>query len=97
MPNEPKADADTAQRYARNLQGEVEGAALYRAIAGAETDPHLAEVYRRLAAVEEVHAEFWRKQLARIGAEAEANRLGFRTRALIWLARRFGSHSCCRR
>ena len=61
---------------AANLQGEVDSAALYRALAEAEPDPHLSEVYRRLAAVEEAHAEFWRKQLARIGASRAESAAG---------------------
>jgi hypothetical protein len=83
-------DHDAAARYRANLQGEVDGAALYRALADAETDPRLKEVYSRLAAVEEGHAEFWRKQLDRIGARVGRLGLGWRTRALAWLARRFG-------
>ena len=67
-------DHDAAARFRANLQGEVDGAALYRALADAEADPRLKEVYGRLAAVEEGHAEFWRKQLDRIGARA--GRLG---------------------
>ena len=84
------ADPNAASRYRANLQGEVDGAALYRALADAETDPRLKDVYGRLAAVEEGHAEFWRKQLDRIGAHAGRLGLGWRTRALAWLARRFG-------
>jgi VIT1/CCC1 family predicted Fe2+/Mn2+ transporter len=83
-------DPNAASRYRANLQGEVDGAALYRALAEAETDPRLKDVYGRLAAVEEGHAEFWRKQLDRIGAHAGRLGLGWRTRALAWLARRFG-------
>jgi VIT1/CCC1 family predicted Fe2+/Mn2+ transporter len=83
-------DRDAAARYRANLQGEVDGAALYRALADAEADPRLKQVYSRLAAVEEAHAEFWRKQLDRIGARAGRLGLGWRTRALAWLARRFG-------
>jgi hypothetical protein len=45
-------DTDS-QRYRANLQGEIDGAAVYRALASSETDPKLAEVFRRLAAVEE--------------------------------------------
>jgi VIT1/CCC1 family predicted Fe2+/Mn2+ transporter len=77
-------------RFRNNLQGEVDSAALYRALSETETDPHLAEVYRRLAAVEEAHAEYWRKQLQSAGAKAGRQKLGWRTRALAWLARRFG-------
>src|SRR6266567_929397 len=84
------ADDGSVDRYRTNLQGEVDSAALYRAMAEAEKDPHLSEVYRRLASVEEAHAEFWRKQLGRLGATARARRPGWRTRSLVWLARRFG-------
>ena len=38
-------------RYRANLQGEVDGAALYRALAEAEPDPNIAKVYSRLAAI----------------------------------------------
>ena len=84
------ANDDPVARYRSNLQGEVDSAALYRAMAEAEHDPRLSEVYLRLAAVEEAHAEFWGKQLTRIGAAAPRLRPGWRTRSLAWLARRFG-------
>src|SRR5690606_28187592 len=77
-------------RYRENLQGEIDGASLYRALAEAETDPKLAEVYHRLAAVEDSHAEYWRKQLVKLGARVPGLKPGFRTRALAFLARRFG-------
>jgi VIT1/CCC1 family predicted Fe2+/Mn2+ transporter len=83
-------DRESATRYRANLQGEVDSAGLYRALAEAESDPHVSEVYRRLSAVEEAHAEFWRGQLARIGAKIGRLRPDWRTRALVWLARRFG-------
>src|SRR5947199_4365582 len=83
------ADNDVA-RYQSNLRGEFDGAALYRALSDAETDPHLKEVYRRLAAVEEAHAEFWRRQLDRVGVNAPRPRPGWRSKALAWLARNFG-------
>jgi VIT1/CCC1 family predicted Fe2+/Mn2+ transporter len=81
---------DSAARYQANLQGEIDSARIYRALAEAEGDPKISDVYRRLSAVEEAHAEFWRGQLARIGATAGARRPDRRTRALVWLARRFG-------
>src|SRR5438874_5748763 len=83
-------DDGSIARYRSNLQGEVDSAALYRAMAEAEQDPHLSEVYQRLAAVEAAHAEFWQKELARIGAKGTVRRPGWRTRALAFLARRFG-------
>ena len=78
------------ERYRENLQGEVDGASLYRSLADVEPDPKLAEVYRRLAAVEESHAEYWKRQLGKVGARVPALKPGFRTRALAFLARRFG-------
>jgi hypothetical protein len=47
-------------------------------------------VYRRLAAVEGEHARFWEEQLVTAGKPTPPRKLGWRTRALIWLARRFG-------
>jgi vacuolar iron transporter family protein len=81
---------DAARRYRENLQGEVDGAALYRALADAEADEKLAEVYRRLAAVEDRHAEFWRDELRSLGATIPRFTPSFRSRALGWLAHRFG-------
>jgi VIT1/CCC1 family predicted Fe2+/Mn2+ transporter len=77
-------------RYRSNLAGEMDSAALYRALAAAEQNPQLKEVYSRLAAVEEAHAEFWRKRLKSAGATAPSRRPRWRTRVLAWAARRFG-------
>src|SRR5215813_11397085 len=82
--------AEAGERYRSNLQGEIDSAALYRALAEAEASPQLAEVYRRLAAVEEAHAEFWRKELAQLGVRLPVLRAGWRARLLIRLARWFG-------
>jgi vacuolar iron transporter family protein len=78
------------QRYTANLQGEVDSAELYKTLAETEKNPQLASVYSRLAAVESAHAEFWKKQIVALGRRAPQLRPGFRTRALAWLARRFG-------
>ncbi len=81
---------DAPKRYRENLQGEVDGAALYRTLADVEADEKLAEVYRRLAAVEDAHAEYWRGELRRRDARIPRLKPSFRSRALGWLARRFG-------
>jgi vacuolar iron transporter family protein len=82
---------DDAARYRANLQGEVDGARLYRALSETETDPKISEVYRRLSAVEEAHAEFWRAELAKVGAKVTGRlRPDWRTRALVRLALWFG-------
>jgi len=84
------AEADPQRRYTANLQGEVDGAALYRTLSQTEKNPELAQVYARLAAVEEAHAEFWKRKIEAIGRRLPNLRPSLRTRALAWLARRFG-------
>ena len=83
-------EEDPRRRYTANLQGEVDSAALYRTLAQTEKNPQLAQVYRRLAAIEEAHAEYWKSHIAAIDHRVPQLRPGFRTRALAWLARRFG-------
>jgi len=83
-------EAESQQRYTANLQGEVDSAALYETLSKAEKNPQLAGVYARLAAIEAAHAEFWKQQIAALGKRVPQLRPGFRTRALEWLARRFG-------
>jgi len=79
-------------RYRSNLQTEIDSAALYRAMQATEKNQQVADVYGRLAAVEEGHAEFWRKRVVASGGSA-AKAPGWRARALIWIARRFGPES----
>jgi vacuolar iron transporter family protein len=83
-------EQESRHRYTANLQGEVDSAALYSALSKAEKNPQLAQIYARLAAVEAAHAEFWKQKIAALGAHVPQLRPGFRTRALEWLARRFG-------
>lgn len=83
-------DRKTLGRYRANLQGEVDGAAVYAALAKAEADPKLAEVYRRLAAVERAHGEFWRKQIRAAGGKVDKLKPSMRAKLLAWLAWRFG-------
>jgi VIT1/CCC1 family predicted Fe2+/Mn2+ transporter len=77
-------------QYYTSLQDEIESAALYRVLAEVEKQPQLAEVYRRLAETEEAHAHFWEEKLRAGGQLISPHTLGWRTRVLIWLARRFG-------
>ena len=82
-------DKDTA-RYKANLQGEIDSASLYRALAEAEPDSRTSGIFKKLADVEDAHAEIWQENLKRIGSQNPALKPGWRTRALAWLARRFG-------
>jgi vacuolar iron transporter family protein len=79
------------KRLLENLTDERNGAALYDALAAAEKDDRLAEVYRRLANVENRHAERWRKRLEEAGETLPAFTPSWRTRTLGWIARRFGT------
>lgn len=85
------ADEKDADRYQDNLRGELDSASLYRTLAEVESDPNVAAVYRRLASVEEAHAQFWRNRLRAIGQRAPQREPGLRVRLLEWLARRFGA------
>src|ERR1700716_3834142 len=85
----PRMDTD-ADRYRRNLRSEVDGAALYRVLATAEASAELAEVYRRLASVEDRHAELWRIKLREAGHEPPSIAPGVRVSFLGWMARQFG-------
>ncbi len=72
------------------LQDERDSAALYRTLAEAEARPEIAEVYRRLAEVEEKHAMFWEDKLRGPDGRAPEASPSLRSRTLSWLARRFG-------
>lgn len=77
-------------RYLANLQAEVDGAALYRALAQIENGSELAAVYTRMAEAEERHGQIWRSKLREAGVTDLPTQPGWRTRTLIVLARRFG-------
>jgi VIT1/CCC1 family predicted Fe2+/Mn2+ transporter len=79
------------KRLLENLHDEMNGAALYDALAAAEKDERLAEVYRRLATVEHRHADRWRKRLEEAGETLPPFTPSWRTRTLAWVARHFGT------
>lgn len=76
--------------YLANLRDEVDSAALYRTLSEVEESPELGRVYARLAEVEEEHAAFWEEKLRDTGEEVPPRRVGWRSRTLAVLARRFG-------
>lgn len=77
-------------RYLENWQDEIESAYLYRALANAESQPALAEVYRRLADTEESHAQFWHNKLLQLNYPLPRRRIGWRTKMLARLAKWLG-------
>ena len=82
------AEGDAA-RYRRNLQGETDGAFLYRRLAALEKDPALAGLYERFAQSEDRHAALWAERLGESGA-APIPGPSRRARLLSWLAGRLG-------
>lgn len=73
-----------------NLYDELNGSFLYEALAQSEKDPRLAEIYRRMAAVERKHAEVWKKKLINMGVTPPGYKPDWRTRTLAWVAKHFG-------
>ncbi|MGE5124473.1 MAG: VIT1/CCC1 transporter family protein, partial [Acidobacteriaceae bacterium] len=73
-----------------SLNGELNGAYLYDVLADTEKDPRLAEVYRRMAAVERKHATVWEERLKEVGVTIPAFSPNWRSRTLAWAARRLG-------
>jgi vacuolar iron transporter family protein len=77
------------QRYQNNLRDELDGAALYTALAAAEPDPIRKDLFLQLAQAEAAHAALWRKKLTASGVREPPYVPSFRTRLLGRLARRF--------
>jgi VIT1/CCC1 family predicted Fe2+/Mn2+ transporter len=77
-------------RYRRNLQNEIDGAAIYHAMASAEGNPELAQVYTSLATTEERHARFWADLLRQAGEDSKEPTPTWQARVLALVARRLG-------
>jgi VIT1/CCC1 family predicted Fe2+/Mn2+ transporter len=80
----------STKQYLAFLTDERNSAALYRTLAEIEKNPQIAEVYRRLAATEEAHAATWAEKLQAANVVVPPVKIGWRTRTLMWAARRFG-------
>jgi hypothetical protein len=77
-------------RYRAHQQREFDSAALDQILGDIDKQPQLAEVYRRLAIVEEQHAAFWGDKLRALGARVPLPRLSWRGQLRCLLAKRFG-------
>lgn len=78
-------------RWRANLQGEVDGIVVYRAMASAERDAALAAVYERLADAELRHAGIWEAKLRAAGAWSGMPGPSWRAGVLALVAARFGA------
>jgi vacuolar iron transporter family protein len=82
---------ENSGRYRENWQDERNSAALYRALSEIEVNPQLKEIYRRMAHAEENHSNFWEAKLRAAGQTGLLTyKPAWRTRILIFLAKRFG-------
>jgi vacuolar iron transporter family protein len=87
--DEPTGNA--IERYRANYLSEQEGVYLYSKMAEIERDTHLAELYQRLATIEQRHADLWKNYLSRANAPVPTYKPGWRIRTLQWLARGLGT------
>lgn len=78
-------------RYRANYLAEQEGVYLYRKLAEVEADTHLAELYRRIAAIEQRHSDLWKNRLTDAGQVLPPYRPSWRIRTLLWIARHMGT------
>ncbi|HWA16844.1 MAG TPA: VIT1/CCC1 transporter family protein [Gemmatimonadales bacterium] len=76
--------------WAHHLADEADAAFLYRELAHLERDPAKAELYGRLAAVEDRHVAVWSELIRAQGHPVPPTRISGRARLQAWLARRFG-------
>jgi VIT1/CCC1 family predicted Fe2+/Mn2+ transporter len=83
--------ASDAERWLENLQDEVDGAFLYDAMAAGERRAGVADIYRRLGAIEAKHAAFWENKLRGAQHPLPPRRPSARARVLAWLARHLGA------
>ena len=86
-------DVDLLQSL-ENLRLERDAIQLYVALARIERDPVRAAAFRRIADNERRHADIWARRLTERGADVpEPSGAGFRVRAIIAIARVFGTHA----
>jgi len=77
--------------WLHHLEDEADAAFLYRELAQAERDAHKADLYRKLAAVEDRHVEMWRSLLAENGHQVGTPGPSRGARLRAWVARRVGA------
>ncbi len=90
-PKQDMNDAGNAAQWRRNLEAERDAAALYLRLAAAESQPALADVYRRLAVTEQRHVAYWEARFTAVGMPVPASRVSWRVHVMGWLAGRFGT------
>jgi len=80
----------SAQRFSASVQTEVDAAFLYEKIAGAETDPGIADIFRNLAEIEHSHATKMLERLQQQGVHLVLPPPSWRARVLDRIGKIFG-------
>jgi VIT1/CCC1 family predicted Fe2+/Mn2+ transporter len=88
--NQITSQADVA-RYGQNYLIEMDGIALYRALAEAEKNDQRAEIFRKMVRAEERHAQRWVRLIETAGGKVPNYRRSARVRLLGFMARHFGT------
>jgi len=88
MTSAPPAPPHT---WLHHLEDEADAAFLYRELATAERDPGKADIYRKLASVEDRHVDMWRTLLAESGHPVAVPSPSRGAKFRAWVARRMGS------
>jgi VIT1/CCC1 family predicted Fe2+/Mn2+ transporter len=78
------------KRFRSNLSDELDSAALYETLAGAERDTERKRVYAELAASERDHARVWSEKLRANGVNVRMHRASAKTQMMRALVRVFG-------
>ncbi len=81
----------------RNLFAEREDAAMYRKLAGQESDANRRNLLLRLAESEDEHARRWEHKLLQFGGRIPPPRLNVLSRLRLWLAGNVGTEAAIRR
>jgi len=89
----PTSRAADIKRFRSNLKDEIDGAALYRLLADAESEPHLKQLFEELAVSEDRHIALWEAKIREAGAPVPRFRTSLRVRVLGFIARRFGTRT----
>lgn len=84
------ASKSELKRFRINLSDELDSAALYETLAGAERDSERKQVYAELAASERDHARVWSEKLRANGVNVRTHRASPKTQMMRALVRVFG-------
>jgi rubrerythrin len=71
------------ERYRTNYLAEQKNSELYQSLAKTERDPHLAELYQRMAEAEQSHASVWVDYLRKAGKAEPTYTPGWRIRKSV--------------